>query len=339
MVNAYAGLDIVQAWGDGSTVAVDGTQVDTFDDNLLAETSIRYGGVGAIAYHYVSDTYIALFTRFIPCEVWEAVHLIEGLLANASDIRPGTVHADTQGQSFPVFTLAHLFGFDLVPRIRNWKDLTFYLPSDQARYEHIDALFGEPARRQTIDWTLIETHWADLMRAAMSIREGKLNSVTLMRRLSSRSRKNHLYRAFREVGRAVRTTVLLRYLADAKLRARVDAATNKAETYNGFTQWLRFASDVIERNDPAEQEKLVKFTNLLTNVVMFHTALDLTEVIRGLISEGWQISASDIASLSPYLTKHIRRFGAYATDELHTPPGGYDPHLAEVDFASLAQAA
>ena len=97
VVNAFAGLDVVKAWGDGTAVAADGTQVETYIDNLLAESSIRYGGVGGIAYHYVSDTYVALFSRFIPCGVWEAVHLIEGLLANDSDIQPTTVHADTQG--------------------------------------------------------------------------------------------------------------------------------------------------------------------------------------------------------------------------------------------------
>ncbi|MET8335941.1 Tn3 family transposase [Streptosporangium canum] len=41
--------------GDGSTVAADGTQVDTYIDSLLAETSIRYGGFGGIAYHYISE--------------------------------------------------------------------------------------------------------------------------------------------------------------------------------------------------------------------------------------------------------------------------------------------
>ena len=46
--------------------------------------------MGGIAYHYVSDTYVALFSRFIPVGVWEAVHLIEGLLANTSDIQPST---------------------------------------------------------------------------------------------------------------------------------------------------------------------------------------------------------------------------------------------------------
>jgi TnpA family transposase len=39
-------------------------------------------------------------------------------------------HADTQGQSAPVFTLATLFGFDLMPRIRNFKDLTFFRASE-----------------------------------------------------------------------------------------------------------------------------------------------------------------------------------------------------------------
>jgi TnpA family transposase len=124
VVNAYLQLDLVKAWGDGTTVAADGTQVDTLIDNLLAESHIRYGGYGGyggIAYHHVADNYIALFSHFIPCGVWEAVYIIEGLLRNQSDADPDTIHADTQGQSYPVHALAHLFGFELLPRIRNWK--------------------------------------------------------------------------------------------------------------------------------------------------------------------------------------------------------------------------
>ncbi|MFJ2202533.1 MULTISPECIES: Tn3 family transposase [Streptomyces] len=95
LVNAYARLDISQAWGDGTAVAADGTHMDTCLDNLLAETSVRYGKPGGIAYHHISDTYIALFTHFIPCGVWEAVHIIEGLLKNTSEVKPTTVHAES----------------------------------------------------------------------------------------------------------------------------------------------------------------------------------------------------------------------------------------------------
>ncbi|MFM9442494.1 Tn3 family transposase [Streptomyces acidiscabies] len=68
LVNAHARLNISQAWGDG-------THMDTYLNNLLAETSVRYGKAGGIAYHHIPDTCIALFTHFIPCGVWEAVHI------------------------------------------------------------------------------------------------------------------------------------------------------------------------------------------------------------------------------------------------------------------------
>ena len=168
------GLDVARIWGDGSKVGADGTQIDTWDDNLLAETSVRYGGYGGIAYRHIADTYIALFSRFIPCGVWEAVHIFEGLLDNESDtVNPEEIHADTQGQSLPAFGLAAMLGIELLPRIRNWKDLIFYRPSKTTSYRHIDLLFGDA---DVIDWKLIEAHWVDLMRVVISIRQGKISS-------------------------------------------------------------------------------------------------------------------------------------------------------------------
>ncbi|MGH3512846.1 MAG: Tn3 family transposase [Pseudonocardiaceae bacterium] len=153
---------------------------------MIAEYHIRYGGYGGIAYHHIADNYIALFTRFIPCGVWEAVYIIAGLLAQDSDAAPKEIHADTQGQSFPVFGLAYLFGFELLPRIRNFKAMVFHRPEPTTRYRNIDALFSAP-----INWRLLEDHWRDLMRVVISIREGKLSSVTLLRRLRHLNFGNH----------------------------------------------------------------------------------------------------------------------------------------------------
>ncbi|MGY3206126.1 TnpA family transposase [Streptomyces sp. TE5632] len=137
LVNAHARLDISQAWGDGTAVAADGTRTDTHLDDLPAETSVRYGKPGGIAHHHVSDTYVALFTHFIPCGVWEAVYIIEGLLKNTSEVQQTTVHAHAQGQSQPVLALAHLLGFGLMPLIRNWKDCTFYRPSRRVPWSRL----------------------------------------------------------------------------------------------------------------------------------------------------------------------------------------------------------
>ena len=44
MINAFARLDLSPGCGGtGQPAGADGTQIDTWADNLLAETSIRYG--------------------------------------------------------------------------------------------------------------------------------------------------------------------------------------------------------------------------------------------------------------------------------------------------------
>jgi hypothetical protein len=60
VINEFAKLDVAGIWGDGQVVAVDGSQVDTWENNLLAESHIRYGGYGGIAMRHVADSYIAL---------------------------------------------------------------------------------------------------------------------------------------------------------------------------------------------------------------------------------------------------------------------------------------
>ncbi|MER6318852.1 Tn3 family transposase [Streptomyces sp. NPDC001581] len=63
-------------------------------------------------------------------------------------------------------------------------------------------------------------------------------------------------------------------------------------------------------------------------------ALDIAEILRQLLEEGWEIAPEDLAHISPYLTEHIKRFGEYSTHELGIQPEAYDPHL-DVDFSPL----
>jgi TnpA family transposase len=165
------------------------------------------------------------------------------------------------------------------------------------------------------------------MQIALSIRAGRLSSTLLLRRLGTESRKNNIYKAFRELGRVIRTITLLRFVSEPGLRQQITAATNKAEAFNGFSGWLRFGHDAIERNDPAEQEKIIKFNTLLANCVIFHTALDMTTVLRELAAEGWDLTPAALGSLSPYITEPIKRFGEYATDGLTDPPAAFDARL------------
>jgi TnpA family transposase len=288
--------------------AADGSKYDLSEQSLLAEYHIRYGGYGGIAYRHVSDTYVALFSHFIPCGVWEAIYIIEGLLRNTSDIQPDTVHADTQGASAPVFGLSHLLGIKLMPRIRNWKDLRFYRPTKGARYRHIDALFSD-----TIDWEKIATHWQDLMRVVLSIKAGTISSPVLLRKLGTYSRKNRLYQAFCELGRVIRTDFLLRFLADPGMREQITASTNKVEAFHGFAKWLHFGGEgtTIADSDPEELEKHIKYNDLVANAAALQNVVDITFALRDLADEDHDVRREDVAALSPYMTRSIKRFGDY----------------------------
>lgn len=109
----------------------------------MGEQHIRYGKYGGIAYHHISDTYIALFGSFISCGVWEAVCILDGLLSNKSEIQPDILYVDTQGQSEVVFGVAFLLAIYLMPRMRTWNDVILYRPDKEIKYNRIDELFSE----------------------------------------------------------------------------------------------------------------------------------------------------------------------------------------------------
>ncbi|RQU96227.1 Tn3 family transposase [Burkholderia cenocepacia] len=328
LIELYLRLDLPKHWGDGKTVAADGTQYDFYDNNLLAGYHFRYRKMGAVAYRHVGNNYIAMFQHFIPPGVWEAIYVIEGLLKAGLSVKADTVHADTQGQSAAVFAFTYLLGINQMPRIRNRKDLVLYRPDGKAKYQHIDKLFTA-----TIDWALIEQHWQELMQVALSIQAGTISSPLLLRRLGSESRKNRLYLAARELGNVVRTVYLLKWIGSLELRQDVTANTNKIESYNGFAKWLDFGGDVIAENEPEEQQKRLRYNDLIASAVILQNTVDMMQALRNMVAEGEKIRPQDIEFLSPYATHNVRRFGHY---KLHLdrrpepwikdPPFGYATH-------------
>lgn len=324
VINAYNHFALPRLWGSGKHASADGTRWDLYEQNLLSEYHIRYGSYGGIGYYHVSDNYIALFSHFIPCGVWEAVYILDGLLKNKSDIQPDTLHADTQGQSEPVFALAHLLGIELMPRIRNWKKLDLCRPDRHSRYDHIGSLFTED-----VDWSLIETYLPDMLRVVLSIKAGRISASTILRRLGTYSRKNRLYQAFCELGRVIRTGFLLRYISDTELRSTIQGATNRSEALNRFLKWTFFGGEgIIAENSRDEQRKAIKYNHLVANCLIFHNLCSLTRLVQTLEQRGEVVPEDVIAAISPYLTEHINRFGDYILSLARKPPQpdyGYTP--------------
>jgi len=308
VINAYRNFPLQRLWGLGKTGSADGTKWDLYPQNLMSEYHIRYGGYGGIGYYLIADSYIALFSRFNTCGSWEGHYILDFITENDSEVKPDTVHSDTQGQSEPIFGLAHLLGIKLMPRIRNWKNLHFYKPDRVAEYKHIGSLFSN----EPIDWNLIETMLPDMLRVALSVKTGKITPSAILRRLATYSRRNKLYFAFRELGRVVRTMFLLGYISDVEVRRMISIATNKSERFNQFADFLLFGSKgVISENVRDEQRKIIKYNHLVANLVILHTLVTMSGALEKMSRQGHVLEPNAVACLSPYQTEYINRFGSY----------------------------
>ena len=309
IINNYNNWDLTEYWGDGSDMIVDGTHIELIENNMLGSMHIRYGAYGGIAYKYLSGKYIALITRFISCGSWEAIHILDGFQDNKSELQPDTVIGDTQAQSEPVFALAYLMGIQLMPRMRNWNDVTFVRPDNTTVYKHIETLF-----KNVGEFSRIEKHWKDFMQVALSIHAGKVIPSMLLRRLGVQSKKNKLYKAFRALGQIIRTIFLLKYITAPDMRRHIQASTTKVESFNNFSDWVTFGGKTLRTGDPVEMEKRIKYADLIANIVMLHNVIDLTDVLNEMNAEGETVTGELVEKLSPLTTQHLRRFGIIFLD-------------------------
>jgi TnpA family transposase len=151
-----------------------------------------------------------------------------------------------------------------------------------------------------------------MLRIVLSIKAGRITPSTILRRLGTTSRKNKLYFAFRELGRVIRTIFLLDYIGDVDMRKTIQSATTKSEEFNQFIQWLFFGGGgIIAENVRHEQRKVVKYNQLVANLVILHNVEAMTRLLKEFSDEGLPVDERVLAGLGPYRTEHINRFGDY----------------------------
>jgi Tn3 transposase DDE domain len=76
---------------------------------------------------------------------------------------------------------------------------------------------------------------------------------------------------------------------------------------------------VIAENEPEEQQKRLRYNDLMASAVILQNTVDMMRALRDMVTEGEKIRAADIEFLSPYPTHNIRRFGRYKL-HLDRPP-------------------
>ena len=55
----------------------------------------------------------------------------------------------------------------------------------------------------------------------------------------------------------------------------------------------------------------LRSTDVVASAIMPHNVVDMTDIIKNLVFEGYPVTQKHIACLNPYAREHIRRFGQY----------------------------
>lgn len=312
MVNLFTKLKITNCWGDGSSVSADGRLIRMVNKNLLAAWNVKYHSIGGMLYTHVSDKYVAIYSQFINCGVYEADYILDALFdeENKIDEKPSKLHSDTHGQKEMLFGFTELLNIKLMPRIRYLKDCYLYKPDLSSKYKNIDSIF-----ERAIKWNRIYVPLDDMLRYAASIRYGKTKSSTILKKMSTNRKTNKIYEGFKELGKVARTIYILEYARSKEIRRMVQLACNKSEMWNNFQKFIYFGqSGEIRTNDPAEQKEATTALELVCNVVAYWNAKKINEGVQKLREQGERVKDDDIKFITPLITRHINRHGKFSFD-------------------------
>ena len=109
-------------------------------------------------YTHMADQQSALHTQVIACSVREALYILDGLLDNHTIFRPKEHFVDQHGFTTQLFSLCHLLGHSLMPRLPLPKQQLYKLDRTK-HYGRLDEVI-----RGTVDTVLIREQLARLKR-------------------------------------------------------------------------------------------------------------------------------------------------------------------------------
>ncbi|EQD51977.1 transposase Tn3 family protein, partial [mine drainage metagenome] len=100
VVNATFAARQVELWGEGTTAcASDSKKFGAWDQNLMTEWHIRYGGRGVMIYWHVEKKSVCIHSQLKRCSSSEVAAMMEGVLRHCTDMTVEKNYVDTHGQS------------------------------------------------------------------------------------------------------------------------------------------------------------------------------------------------------------------------------------------------
>jgi TnpA family transposase len=312
VANATLAVRLPEIWGEGTTsCASDSTKIGAWDQNLMTEWHVRYGGRGVMIYWHVEGQSVCIYSQLKRCSSSEVASMIEGVLRHKVDIDIQKSYTDTHGQSEVGFAFCHLLGFNLMPRLKGIASQKLYLSEKGSgtSYPHID-----PILTRSINWELIRQQYDEMVKYTTALKLGTAQAEAILSRFTRNNVQHPTYKALAELGKVIKTLFLCQYIISETLRQEIHAGLNVVENWNSANGFIFYGDGrEIASNRIEDQELSVLSLHLLQLCLVYVNTLMIQQVLKESIWHSLMTSA-DFRALTPLIYAHINPYGWFELD-------------------------
>jgi TnpA family transposase len=312
IVNATFEIRLPHIWGEGTTTcASDSKHFGAWEQNLMTQYHLRYGGRGVMIYWHVEKNSTCIYSQLKTCSSSEVSAMINGVLKHCTSMEVKKNYVDSHGQSEVAFAFTHLLGFQLMPRLKRIKVQKLYRPhaGQTDAYPNL-----EPVMTRPINWDLIRQQYDQMVRYATALRLGTAETEAILKRFSKNPFKHPTYLALMELGRVIKTIFLCQYLDSEAIRREINEGLNVVERWNGVNEFIfygkggEFASNRLE-----SQELSVLSLHLLQICLVYVNTLMIQSILA---QEHWEkrLTARDLQAITPLIFSHVNPYGLFRLD-------------------------
>jgi hypothetical protein len=188
VINATFAARLTHIWGEGtSACASDSKKFGAWDQNLMTEWHIRYGGRGVMIDWHVEKKSICIYSQLKRCSSSEVAAMIEGVLRHCTEMTIDKQYVDSHGQSEVTFAICYLLGFDLLPRLKAIASQKLDRP-ETGRPEDYPNL--QPILTRPTNWDLIRKQYDEMIKYATALRLGTAETETILKRFTRENLKH-----------------------------------------------------------------------------------------------------------------------------------------------------